>query len=302
LNPTQTPDPHASDGLADLVIQGAQLSPQAIAAFCRQFPQAPVQRRLASVRLLAVGPTATVADAVADLAARWRCDVALLARPLVLSHFRVLALDMDSTLIRNECIDELAELAGVGPEVAAITEAAMRGQIADYAQSLRQRVALLAGVDASLLQTVAEQHVQITPGAERLLKAAREAGLRTLLVTGGFGFFARTLQRELGIDAVQANEVQVVDGRLTGIVLGPADRPERLVDAQGKASALRELCAQLGCGPADAIAIGDGANDLPMLELAGVSVAYRAKPLVQQRAQYALNYSGLDGVLELFSG
>jgi len=302
LNPTQAPDLHASDGPADLVIQGAQLLPQAIAAFCRQFPQAPVQRRLASVRLLAVGPAATAAHAVADLAAQWRCDAALLARPLVLSHFRVLALDMDSTLIRNECIDELAELAGVGPEVAAITEAAMRGQIADYAQSLRRRVALLAGVDASLLQSVAEQRVQITPGAERLLKAAREAGLRTLLVTGGFGFFARILQRQLGIDAVQANEVQVVDGHLTGVVLGPADQPERLVDAQGKASALRELCAQLGCGPANAIAIGDGANDLPMLELAGVSVAYRAKPQVQQRAQYALNYSGLDGVLELFSG
>jgi phosphoserine phosphatase len=152
-----------------------------------------------------------------------------------------------------------------------------------------------------LLQTVAEQRMTITPGAERLLNAAREAGLRTLLVTGGFAYFARILQRRLGIDAVRANEVQVSDGRLTGVVLGPGGRPENLVDAQGKASALREMCAELGCGTVEAIAIGDGANDLPMLELAGVSVAYRAKPLVQQRATYALNHSGLDGVLELFA-
>ncbi len=301
MNPAKAPGERALQDPVDLVIQGAALSAQAIEAFVCEFPAAPVQRRPASIRLSGIGPAAAVSERVADLAARWSCDATLLARPLVLSQFRVLALDMDSTLIRNECIDELAQLAGVGPQVAAITEAAMRGQIADYAQSLRQRVALLAGVDASLLQIVAEQRLRITPGAERLLKAAREAGLGTLLVTGGFGYFADILQRQLGIDAVRANELQVADGRVTGVVLGPAAQPETLVDAQGKASALREMCAALHCSTAEAIAIGDGANDLPMLDLAGVSVAYRAKPLVQQRAAYALNHSGLDGVLELFS-
>jgi len=248
VNPAERPGESAPDAPVDLVIQASQLSAQAIAAFVREFPAAPMQRKPGSVRLSRIGPASQVSLRVADLAAHWRCDATLLARPLALAWFRVLALDMDSTLIRNECIDELAELAGVGPQVAAITEAAMRGQIADYAQSLRQRVALLAGADASLLQTVAEQRLRITPGAERLLQTARQAGLRTLLVTGGFAYFARILQQKLGIDVVRANELQVRDGRLTGVVLGPAGRPGGLVDAQGKAAALRQACAESGCG------------------------------------------------------
>jgi phosphoserine phosphatase len=241
-----------------------------------------------------------VAAPAADLAARWRCDAAVVSPGLRLSDFRVLALDMDSTLIRIECIDELARLAGLGPEVAAITAAAMHGQIDDYSESLRQRVALLAGSDASLLQAVA-QRMELSPGAERLLGAAREAGIGSLLVTGGFGLFARLLQQRVGIDRVWANEVQVDGGRLTGIVRGPAGTPERLVDAQGKASALMQTCIEIGCSPSQAIAIGDGANDLPMLALAGISVAYHAKPRVRAAARYTLDYAGLDGVLEWFS-
>jgi phosphoserine phosphatase len=290
----------APDTPADLVVQAPALSPEAIGAFRDCFAAASLHRQHASVRLVGVGRTPEVAAQAADLAARWHCDATLVPPHLELSGFRVLALDMDSTLVRIEGIDELAALAGLGSEVAAITDAAMQGQIGDYSESLRQRVALLSGVDASLLQTVA-QRLELSAGAERLLGAARRAGLHSLLVTGGFAYFAKILQRQLGIDRVCANDVQIRDGRLTGIVVGPDGTPEQLVDAQGKANALKQACAEAGCSTAQAIAIGDGANDLPMLALAAIGVAYHAKPAVRQRIPYALNYSGLDGVLEWFT-
>ena len=286
---------------ADLVVQAADLRPAAIAAFRTRFPTASQQQQAASVRLIGVGRSAEVAAQVSELAAAWRCDATLVPPHLLLSSFRVLALDMDSTLIQIECIDELARLAGVGPEVAAITEAAMRGQLGDYVDSLRQRVALLAGIDESLLQEVAQRRLQLSPGAQRLLLAARQTGLRSLLVTGGFDYFANILQRRLGIDNVSANAVEIRDGRLAGTVHGPAATPDELVDAQGKANALKRACAEAGCTTAQAIAIGDGANDLPMLQLAGIGVAYHAKPLVRESAAYWLDYSGLDGVLEWFT-
>jgi phosphoserine phosphatase len=290
----------APQAAADLVIQGPSLPAEAIEAFRQRFPAAGLRRQTASIRLTAVGPAAAAAAPAAELATRWRCDASVVSPALRLSDFRVLAVDMDSTLIRIEGIDEVARLAGLGPEVAAITDAAMRGQIGDYSDSLRRRVALLAGTGASLLQAVA-QRMELSPGAERLLAAVREAGLRTLLVTGGFGFFARLLQQRLGIDRVWANEVQVQDGRLTGLVRGPGGSSDQLIDAQGKANALKQTCIEAGCTPAQAIAIGDGANDLPMLALAGIGVAYHAKPMVRQSAAHALDYSGLDGVLEWFS-
>ncbi len=291
----------AQDALADLVIQAPDLSPDAVAAFRDSFPDASQRRQSASVRFTGVGREPEVVAQIADLAAYWRCDATLVPPHLVLSGFRVLALDMDSTLVRIECIDELAALAGVGSEVAVITNAAMQGQLGDYSESLRRRVALLSGVDASLLQTVAQQRLELSAGAERLLGAAQRAGLQSLLVTGGFAYFAKILQDRLGIDRVCANDVQVRDGRLTGIVVGPSGTLEPLVDAQGKANALRQACADVGCSTAQAIAIGDGANDLPMLELAGMAVAYHAKPRVRERIAYSLDYSGLDGVLQWFN-
>jgi phosphoserine phosphatase len=284
----------------DLVVQAPDLSAGAIAAFRDRFPDAQLRQQVASVRLTEVGRRAEARAHISDLAVAWHCDATLVPARWMLSGFRVLALDMDSTLIQIECIDELAQLAGVGPEVAAITEAAMRGHIGDYSDSLRQRVALLTGVDESLLQEVAQKRMRLSPGAERLIQAAKQAGLKSLLVTGGFDFFAGILQRRLGIDSVSANTVHIRDGRLTGIVRGPAGTPE-LVDAQGKANALKRACSEANCSTSQAIAIGDGANDLPMLQLAGVGVAYHAKPRVREAAAYWLDYSGLDGVLEWFT-
>ncbi len=284
----------------DLVVQARDLSDDAAGAFCRAFSGAQPRRGPGALRLRGIDP-APAADRIEALAARWRCDAAIVPPDLNLSAFRVLALDMDSTLIGQECIDELARLAGRGEEVAAITAAAMRGEIADFSESLRRRVALLAGASASLLATVAEQRMQLNPGGERLLRAARHAGLRILLVTGGFGCFARALQARLGIDRICANELCIEDGQLTGQVSGPADAPERIVDAAGKAAALRELCGQIGCATGQSIGIGDGANDLPMLAAAGLSVAFHAKPKVRQLATYRLDYSDLDGVLNFFS-
>jgi len=180
-----------------------------------------------------------------------------------------------------------------------LREAAMRGEIADYKESLRRRVAMLEGTDAGLLQRVLDDKLRLSPGAEDLVRACQRAGLKTLLVTGGFTFFTDRMRERLGFDYTRANELEVINGRLTGRVTGPAGG--EIIDADGKARALAEACEHLGCSTGRAIAIGDGANDLKMLKLAGISVAYRAKPIVHQQATYALNYARLDGVLAWFA-
>jgi phosphoserine phosphatase len=290
----------AAGAATDLVVQSPDLPAEALAEFQRAFPGSRLQVQSASYRLLAVGeePGAAQLDALAQ---RWRCDATRVPAALDLSAFRVLALDMDSTLIQGECIDELAERAGRGAAVAAITAAAMRGEIADYADSLRRRVAMLAGAEEQCLDWVAEHRLQLNPGAERLVDAARRAGLRTLLVTGGFGCFARRLQQRLGIDEVRCNELGVRGGRLSGDVSGPPGAEATPLDSHGKAAALRRACEDLGCTTDLAIAVGDGANDLPMLALAGLPVAYHAKPAVRRQTAYRLDYCGLDGLLQWFS-
>ena len=209
-----------------------------------------------------------------------------------IGDFGLLVMDMDSTLITIECIDEIADMQGLKPQVSAITEAAMRGEI-DFAESLRRRVALLAGLDQSALQRVYDERLQLSPGAETLLAAARTAGIKTLLVSGGFTFFTERLQPRLGLDYTAANTLDVAGGKLTGRVLGD------IVDAQGKADWLNRVRAELNLAREQVIAMGDGANDLKMMAAAGISIAYHAKPVVRGQASYALNRVGLDGVIPL---
>lgn len=223
-----------------------------------------------------------------------RLDYAFVAPGATLADFGLVAMDMDSTLITIECIDEIADFCGLKAEVAAITEASMRGEIKDFNESLTRRVALLKGLDASALERVYEERLQLSPGAENMLAGARAAGLKTLLVSGGFTFFTERLKARLGLDFTRANTLEIVDGKLTGKVVG------EIVNADVKARTLRETCAQLGIATERAIAMGDGSNDLKMMAEAGLSVAFRAKPVVRESASVAFNFVGLDGLLRLF--
>lgn len=213
--------------------------------------------------------------------------------PLPLNHFKVIAFDMDSTLINIECIDEIADAAGKKAEVSAITEAAMRGEITDFKDSLRRRVALLKGVPATFLDQVYAERLRLNPGAEVLLAAVHAAGLRSLLVSGGFTFFADRVRDRLKIHRAQSNVLGIEDGLLTGEVIGG------IVDGAEKQRQLLRACEEAGCAPAESIAVGDGANDLPMMGAAGLSVAFHAKPKVRGQAMVAINSGGLDRLLEV---
>ena len=221
------------------------------------------------------------------------------APPLKLADFRIAAFDMDSTLINIECIDEIAEAAGRKAEVAAITEAAMRGEISDFKDSLRRRLALLQGVPESALEAVLRERLQFNPGARELCAALKTAGLKLLLVSGGFSYFTRHVVQELGIDFVRSNELEIKDGRLTGGLIPQAWG--EICDGEEKRRMLLQCCDAIGAQPRQAIAVGDGANDLLMLGASGLSVAYHAKPRVREQAMVAINAGGLDRLLTLFS-
>lgn len=242
-----------------------------------------------AVRIAAAEQTPRIAHYCAENA----LDFAWVPQDRRLSDVRLLAIDMDSTLVTIESIDEMGDLLGIKERIAAVTAQAMRGEIA-YAESLRRRVSLLAGLEEQRLEHICEERMHLSPGAERLVLRCHALGVRTLLVSGGFSFFTEWLKQRLGLDAVYSNRLEIANGRLTGRVLG------EIVDGEAKAARLAQEIAAMGISARQAVAVGDGANDLPMMAIAGVSVAYRAKPAVRAAAMHALDHCGLDGVLNLF--
>ena len=278
-----------------LVIQSPALSTDLIEQAAAIAEASGVRRvGTTAARLLAVNDSAEIRAEILAWGDRSLVDTAYVVAGSRLSDCKVLAMDMDSTLINIECIDEIAAFGGVKEQVASITEAAMRGEIKDFSESLTRRVAFLKGLSAEVLQSVYEQKLRFNPGAEQLVATAKQAGLKVLLVSGGFTFFTEKLKARIGLDAAHANVLGAENGLLTGQVVG------RILDAQGKADTLRAFADACGATPEQIIAIGDGANDLKMLGLAGYSVAYRAKPVVRAQAKFALNVTGLDGVLNWF--
>jgi phosphoserine phosphatase len=286
------PPPQADGAMLNLVIQGPALADADLLHLAHLSGSQQI-KHLATGASLLVG--AQHGTGVAEYCTRAGLDFGFIPENRRLSDMGLLAIDMDSTLISIECIDEIADLAGVKAEVSAITAAAMSGDI-DYAESLRRRVGLLRGLDQDALARVYDERLLLSPGAETMLTAMRRAGVKTLLVSGGFSFFTERLKTRLRLDYSIANVLDIEGGRLTGRVIGD------IVDAQAKAAKLREVRDELGLATERVVAIGDGANDLAMMAEAGVSIAYRAKAVARGKADYALDHVGLKGVLNLFAG
>ncbi|SFL16523.1 phosphoserine phosphatase [Nitrosomonas aestuarii] len=233
-------------------------------------------------------------DGIAPYCAKVNLDFAFVDSAQYLSDFKLIAMDMDSTLLAIESIDEVADIHRVKPQVAEITLKTMRGEIS-FEESLTRRTALLQGLHSDALQKVYDERVQLSPGAEIMLKKAKKAGLKTMVISGGFTFFTDRIKEKLHLDFAAANTLEIRDNQLTGKVLGT------ILGREGKAEALKNICSELGIHRGQVIAIGDGANDLDMMAEAGMSIAYHAKPIVQEKATYSISHVGLDGVLNLFS-
>jgi phosphoserine phosphatase len=279
---------------ADLVIQAPDIETPQIKQLARLSAADTITTvSAAATQAFRLSP-ARKRNGVAELCAEAGIDFGFVPREQRLDRVRLVAFDMDSTLITIECVDEIADLLGIKPEIAAITESAMRGEI-DFRESLKRRVALLAGLDEAALSRVYDERLKLSPGAERMLAGFANADAKTLLVSGGFTFFTERLKARLGLDDTLANTLEIVDGRLTGRIAG------EIVDGQTKAAVFTRLARELIGEDGLSVAIGDGANDLPMLRSADVSVAYHAKPIVRAETTYAIDHCGLDAVLNLFA-
>jgi phosphoserine phosphatase len=276
----------------NLVVQGVDVSTPDLKALHGLARGKDIQRVNENAFRITEADPAT-REAVAAHCAQAKLDWGFVPEGAKLSDFGLLAMDMDSTLISIECIDEIADFAGRKAEVAAVTASAMRGEI-DWPESLKRRVLALEGLEESALERVYAERLRFNPGADRLIAAARRNGVKTLLVSGGFTYFTDRVREKLRLDYAYSNVLVVEGGKLAGRTTGP------LVDAQGKAAHVARLKRELGLPQERVLAIGDGANDLPMMAEAGTSIAYHAKPVVKAQARYALDYAGLDGVLSLF--
>lgn len=279
--------------LPNLILQAATLEASQLQPMLELARPAQVVQLAANIWRLEQANPSRRTD-IATLCATQQIDANWVTSDLRLDQFRLVAMDMDSTLITIECIDEIADMQDLKPQVAEITERAMRGEL-DFCQSLNQRVALLAGLDAGALERVYQERLHLSPGAESMLAAVKAAGLKTLLVSGGFTFFTERLQQQLGLDYSHANTLEIIDGKLTGRVVGT------IVDAVEKRATVARVCHEMGISPQQAIVMGDGANDLQMMGIAGLSLAFRAKPVVRQQASVAFNFVGLDGLMHLFA-
>jgi phosphoserine phosphatase len=277
----------------DFIVQATDVPPATLAALAARTRAGAVIPFGAGTppayRFPGIAPDSALLAAAAEAG----CDAAFIPRDRRLEDVRLVALDMDSTLITIECIDEIADMQGIKPEVAAITASAMRGEI-DFAESLRRRVSLLAGLPVAALERVYDERLQLSPGAVRMLAGFSAVGAKAALLSGGFSFFTDRLKARLDLEFTISNTFDVVAGKLTGRITGT------LVDAEVKAATLRRLRTELSGKSGLVVAIGDGANDLPMFAEADISVAYRAKPIVRAKATHAIDHCALDGVLNLF--
>jgi phosphoserine phosphatase len=274
-----------------LIIQGAEIETGDLKSLAKASGASGIERISATAFRLR---NAVASPDIASLCERAKLDHALIPDDRKLADFKLLVMDMDSTLITIETIDELADLVNLKPQVAAITEQAMRGEI-EYNQSLQRRVALLKGLDESALRRVYDERLKLSPGAEVLLAAAKKHGIKTLLVSGGFTYVTELLKPRLGLDYTYSNTLGLADGKLTGEVIG------RIVNADAKRDELLRVSASLGIKREQIIGMGDGANDLKFMAECGVSVAYHAKPIVRGQTTHALNFCGLDAVVNFFS-